>query len=132
MTSPFQMTQSVYSEDVDQYGIVYHSNYLKYFERARTEWLLAKGLTLSQLITENCCFVIRQATIDYTRSLKLHDRFSVDCRIQTTTRTTLLFKQRITECTNNVISCEADIKLVTVDTAGKIIKIPENIRNILS
>jgi acyl-CoA thioester hydrolase len=132
MTAPFHITQSIYSEDVDQYGIVYHSNYLKYFERARTEWLLSKGLTLTQLIEENCCFVIRRATIDFTRSLKLHDRFTIDCQINNTTRTTLLFKQVITECTSNIISCEAEIKLVTINTEGKIIKIPPAIKDILS
>ena len=49
---------SIYYEDVDAGGVVYHANYLKFFERARTEWLKSFGVQQSALLAENIAFVV--------------------------------------------------------------------------
>jgi hypothetical protein len=63
---PFAWPVRVYYEDTDVGGVVYYANYLKYMERARTEWLRALGFDMSALAREHCChFVAQRAEIDY-------------------------------------------------------------------
>jgi acyl-CoA thioester hydrolase len=132
MSSYFSFTQSVYSEDVDQYSIVYHSNYLKYFERARTEWLLANNLNLTSCAQQGHYFVVSNANIDFKKPLKLHDKFIVDCEIQSHTKASLTFKQTIKCLDKKMIFCSAQILLININESGKITRIPNSIKEILT
>jgi acyl-CoA thioester hydrolase len=75
----------VYFEDTDMGGIVFYANYLKYFERARTEWLRACGITQSVLTqTYGTMFVVRSTAVDYRAPARLDDKveiYSVASRI---------------------------------------------------
>ena len=68
-------------QDVDGEGIVYHSNYLNYAERARTEWMAEQGLTNQQVMDTGIAFVLRRAEMDFIAPAKLDDIISVDIRI---------------------------------------------------
>ena len=71
---PFVWNVRVYYEDTDAAGVVYYANYLKYLERARTEWLAAEGIPLSALEREhNVVFVVHRVEIDYRRPARLGD-----------------------------------------------------------
>ena len=129
MNKTFQLTQHVYSEDVDQYGIVYHANYVKYFERARTEWLMHHGITLTQGIEEGVFFVVKTATLDFIKPLKLHQSFTVDCAVKETSRTRLTFAQTIRD-TEQKCCCTAEVVVVTINPNGKAIRLPETIKEI--
>ncbi len=64
----------VYYEDTDAGGIVYYANYLKFFERARTEWLRSFGLNQDKLaLEEGLIFVVRRALLDFVRPARLDD-----------------------------------------------------------
>ena len=80
MVDPFTLEQTVYIEDTDQFGVVYHANFLKYFERARTEWLNAQHFTLQQCIDQGLFFAVKDVNISFLRPLKLHDRFVVTAK----------------------------------------------------
>ncbi|TOP05405.1 acyl-CoA thioesterase, partial [Vibrio parahaemolyticus] len=64
-SNPFRWPITVYYEDTDAGGVVYHSNYLKFFERARTEMLRAKGISQHVLLEQNIGFVVRHMDIDF-------------------------------------------------------------------
>jgi len=68
----------VYYEDTDTGGVVYYANYLKFFERARTEWLRSLGLNQDKLTREEgLIFVVRRAQLDFLRPARLDDMLDV-------------------------------------------------------
>ena len=75
MREPFRLPIRVYYEDTDAAGIVYYANYLKYMERARTEWLASVGYELSALErVEGIVFVVHRVEIDYRIPAKLGEK----------------------------------------------------------
>jgi len=86
----------VYYEDTDAGGIVYYANYLKFMERARTEWLRALGVDQSELmLTEQLMFVVISAELQYHKPARFDDELCVSCRVIGTTRTSVTFEQEI-------------------------------------
>ena len=75
---PFSWPVRVYYEDTDTGGVVYYANYLKFFERARTEWLRSFGLNQDKLAREEgLIFVVRRALLDFVRPAHLDDLLGV-------------------------------------------------------
>jgi acyl-CoA thioester hydrolase len=78
IAQPFRWHVRVYYEDTDAAGIVYYANYLKYLERARTEWLVTLGFTLTALESEhNAVFVVYRLEIEYRQPARLGDELEV-------------------------------------------------------
>jgi acyl-CoA thioester hydrolase len=76
--SPFQFPVRVYYEDVDIGGVVYYANYLRYFERARSEWLRSLGVNQERLAAvEGIGFVVVRAEIDYKIGARLDDQLTI-------------------------------------------------------
>ena len=74
----FRLALRVYWEDTDAAGIVFYANFLKFFERARTEWLRAKGYSQEQLRTERSTgFIVTDASVSYRRPARLDDLLDV-------------------------------------------------------
>ncbi len=74
----FRLALRVYWEDTDAAGIVFYANFLKFFERARTEWLRTKGYSQEQLRTERGTgFIVTDASISYRRPARLDDLLDV-------------------------------------------------------
>ncbi len=93
---PFYYNLRVYYEDTDAGGIVYHSNYLNFAERARTEWLRALGHEQTHIRAETGCFiVVRHAAISYRRPARLDDALRVECALQTLDKTRMTLRQRV-------------------------------------
>jgi acyl-CoA thioester hydrolase len=77
-SKPFSCPVRVYYEDTDMGGVVYYANYLKFFERARTEWLRSFGLNQDKLAQEQgLIFVVRRAVLDFERPARLDDMLDV-------------------------------------------------------
>jgi acyl-CoA thioester hydrolase len=75
---PFRFPVRVYYEDTDAAGVVYYANYLKFMERARTEWLEALGFPLAAFEREHgVVFVVRRCAIDYLQPARLNDALDV-------------------------------------------------------
>mgnify|MGYP001546308245 FL=1 len=76
--NPFVWKVRVYWEDTDAGGVVYHSQYLNFFERARTEWLRAKGVQQARLAEEdNVLFAIRHMEINFEQAARLDDELDI-------------------------------------------------------
>lgn len=85
----------VYYEDTDFGGVVYYANYLRYFERARTEWLRSLGVDHQRLAREDGLqFVVRRAEIDFLRGAKLDDELSITVECVERKRTYLMLRQQ--------------------------------------
>jgi acyl-CoA thioester hydrolase len=75
---PFSWPVRVYYEDTDSGGVVYYANYLKFLERARTEWLRAAGFEQSALAAvHNVVFIVRSIKIDYLKPARYDDQLTV-------------------------------------------------------
>jgi len=95
MPSVFTWTVRVYYEDTDAGGIVYYANYLKFFERARTEWLRSLGIDQQTLRDQHgAIFVVRSASVDYLASARLDDEVTLTLGIEKLGRASIQFVQQ--------------------------------------
>lgn len=95
-TPTFTWPVRVYWEDTDAGGVVYYANYLKFLERARTEWLSHLGLEQDRLASEaGVVFVVRRVEADYLRPARFNDRITVVCELARLERASLTMAQRV-------------------------------------
>ncbi len=95
MTDAFRWPLRVYYEDTDAGGIVFYANYLKFFERARTEWLRAAGVGQQMLAEqEGRIFVVKSTAIDYHAPAKLDDRLEITVEVSKLGRASVAFTQK--------------------------------------
>jgi acyl-CoA thioester hydrolase len=93
---PFCWQARVYWEDTDAGGIVYYANYLRFLERARTEWLRSRGISQSTLASEEgVVFSVVAVQAQYHRAARLDDRLRVSCEPQRQGGASIEFAQRI-------------------------------------
>lgn len=94
MRSAWHWPVRVYYEDTDAGGIVFYANYLRFFERARTEWLRHLGFEHAQLRRETgILFVVKSMQVDYHRPAQLDDLLQLDIRLLERKRASLLVEQ---------------------------------------
>jgi acyl-CoA thioester hydrolase len=93
--STFSIQNRVYYEDTDAGGIVYHANYLKFMERARTEWVRSLGLQQNKLLEQSIGFVVIDMAIKFKRSAKLDDEILISCRVKEIKRASIVFEQSV-------------------------------------
>jgi len=94
--APFRIPVRVYYEDTDAAGVVYYANYLKFMERARTEWLSARGFDIADLEREHgIAFVVRRVEVDYLRPARLGDRLDVTFTLVEGRRASLVANQEV-------------------------------------
>lgn len=105
---------TVYYEDTDAGGVVYHSNYLKFFERARTELLRTVGVSQQTLLEQNTGFVVRHMDIDFLQGARLDDRLTVKTSIAELKRASLSFCQEIVNPAGKTL-CKAMVKVACID-----------------
>ena len=114
MSSLFSWPVRVYYEDTDAGGIVYYANYLKFFERARTEWLRAAGVSQQVMVEQHGAgFVVRSAQIDYHASARLDDDITLTLDITTFGRASVVFSQQALR--GDVLLASATVKVGCVD-----------------
>lgn len=120
----YQHQIRVYAEDVDYMGIVYHSNYIKYFERARTELLRHHNLILSELSDLDILFAIHEISVLYKLPAKLDDFLTITTEIKEVKSCRFVFKQ----CMHNQLEqlvCEANIHVVCVNKNLRPKRVPD-------
>lgn len=119
--TPFTWAARVYWEDTDAGGVVYYANYLRFLERARTEWLRARGVMQQRLAAEKGVqFMVLRVEIDYKAAARLDDLLAVTCEMRPDTRTTAVFAQRIwrepaSPGGQRELLAEAEVRAVCVD-----------------
>lgn len=111
---PYRLPVRVYYEDTDAGGVVYYANYLKYLERARTEWLRAAGFDQGELAaTRNLLFTVRSLEIDYRAPARLDDRLEVEARVVRLGRASIDFAQAVVR--DGAELCSARVRVACID-----------------
>ncbi|MBA2711134.1 MAG: YbgC/FadM family acyl-CoA thioesterase [Tatlockia sp.] len=116
----------VYAENTDMMGIVYHSNFLNFFERARTEMIRESGLSLSERAGYDCHFAISAAGLRFLYPARIDNLLKVTTNIAIKKTCSVLFDQSIHNQDNRLL-CEAQIKVVCIDNQMKPRRLPEDL-----
>jgi acyl-CoA thioester hydrolase len=117
MPSVFTWTVRVYYEDTDAGGIVYYANYLKFFERARTEWLRSLGIQQQDLLDrDGIAFVVKSASIDYNAAARLDDELTLGLTVEKLGRASIQFAQQALR--GDLVLASASVKVGCVDKAS--------------
>ena len=113
----FSWPVRVYWEDTDAGGIVFYANYLRYFERARTEWLRALGFDQSALRqAHGGMFVVSEANLRYHAPARLDDELFVTACLVESGRASLTIRQRALH--QGALLCEASVRIGWVDASN--------------
>lgn len=112
MPSEFILPIRVYVDDTDAGKIVYHANYLKYCEHARTEWLRELGVAKPAVLSAEKLLVVAEANVRYLRPAKLDDLLFVSVAVSRVARTYIVFLQEV-NCERGIV-CKAEIKIACV------------------
>ncbi len=117
----------VYYEDTDSGGVVYHSNYLNFMERARTEWLRALGFEQTQLKDQQgLIIVVHSLSMQFKKPAYFNDMLTVNCVLSELGRSSLIMQQSIER--EGLVLIEAQVKAAFVDAVSfKPIGIPAEI-----
>jgi len=121
----------VYYEDTDAGGVVFHANYLKFFERARTEMLRAMGCEQDDLIAnEGVVFAVRSVQVDYLSPARFNERLQVSSEVISVKAASLMFEQQITR--GDDVLCKSIIRIACLDAPTmRPTAIPENLLELL-
>ncbi len=135
MTVPHQWPIRVYWEDTDAGGIVFYANYLKFFERARTEWLRSLELHQQAMKTSlGGMFVVSETRVRYHQPCRLDDVLIVETELTNVGRVTIDLKQTVWLQAPEVrLLCAGEIRVGWVDaTSLKPKRMPPNLTNVLT
>jgi len=114
----------VYYEDTDMAGIVYYANYLKFIERARSEWVRNLGLDQNVLRKDHgIVFAVRKVEADYLKSAKFDELLLISTELQKKTRVRLNFSQEIYRDSDLIF--RANLVIVPLSVAGGLVKLPK-------
>lgn len=119
-----------YYEDTDLGGIVYYANYLRFIERARTEFVRARGVDQRALkATEGIIFAVRHLEADYLAPARFDDELVVETSIEAMTGARIVMRQEVIRAGETLFS--ALVTLVAITEAGQPARLPANIRLLL-
>ena len=112
--STFSIPIRVYYEDTDAGGVVYYANYLRFMERARTEWLRNLGFEQDELsIKDGVVFAVRSASLEFVKAARFNEQLRVTAEVIKQGKASVTFKQTITR--EDDLVCSGEIKLACVD-----------------
>ncbi|MBR2514533.1 MAG: tol-pal system-associated acyl-CoA thioesterase [Halomonas sp.] len=109
MSHGFTMPIRVYMEDTDAGGIVYYVNYLKFMERARSDWLRELGINQQMLLDEGTQLVVYRLACHYAKPARLDDQLMVSASVETVGRCRMTFEQQVQR--NEELLCAATVEI---------------------
>jgi acyl-CoA thioester hydrolase len=117
----------IYYEDTDAQGVVFYANYLKYFERGRTEFLRKCGYLQNELLEKNIIFIVNKLDIHYKKPVLLDQLITIESSLLELKKASFCFNQRV--AINSEIMCEANVLCGCVDLkTKKPTALPEDLR----
>jgi acyl-CoA thioester hydrolase len=125
------MEIKIYYEDTDCGGVVYYANYLKYFERARTQYLEERGLSVARLMEEGTVFVVVHAELNYRSPARYGDRLVIETSVSDKTAASFTFSHVIRERESRRIVVEGSARLAATDRNGKVKRLDKAMATIL-
>ena len=109
--APFAWTVRVYYEDTDAGGVVYHAGYLRFLERARTEWLRSRGVAQAQLAaSDGVIFAVTELDLQFLHPARLDDELRVGCRLERIGGASLRFSQDVVRIADNQPIASAQVR----------------------
>jgi len=105
----------VYWEDTDAGGVVYHTNYIKFMERARTEWLRVRGFVQSELQREDLVFAVYGLQLQFIKPARLDDLLQVEVRLKLCRRASFTVSQRILHASTSDELCRGEVEIACLD-----------------
>lgn len=122
----------IYYEDTDAGGVVYHANYLGFFERARTEYLRDRGLSVQALHEEGYIFPVVRVEIDFKSPARLDDLLRIDTSVVQVGKTSFTVLQRALRQDDDKLLVEARVTLVCVAPGMKARRLPAALVHVLT
>jgi len=110
--------------DTDQMGVVYYANYLRWFERGRSEFLRQIGLPYSSIEQQGFHFPVTEVSCRYANSARYDDTIEIETELVELGRASLSFVYRISRESNNDLLATGRTKHACIDQAGKVTRIP--------
>jgi acyl-CoA thioester hydrolase len=128
----FRFPIRIYYDDTDAGGVVYHSNYLKFMERARTEWLSYLDLEIMRLADEySIMFVVRSAHLNYFKPARLLDRIDIHVELTEMRRSSVFFQQKVMRGEDCLATGEIGVVAVNASTF-KPCALPPEVKEVLT
>lgn len=119
MTSLFTWPIRVYWEDTDAGGVVYHGSYLRFLERARSEWMRERGINQSQLKLERgLVFVISSVQLSFRRPARLDDQLLATCVLEARAGASLHFTQSLIRASDQTLLVDAKVRAACVQATS--------------
>lgn len=119
MSTNHLMEVKIYYEDTDCGGVVYYANYLRYMERARTEYLASKGYSVKALADEGTIFMVIRVEIDYKSPARYGDVIEIETWVRDVTRATMVFEHILRDKATKRVFTECRAKVVYVTPEGR-------------
>lgn len=116
----------VYYEDTDMAGIVYYANYLRYIERARSDWVRAMGIDQRHMKEEGVVFAVRHLVADYRAPAHFDEELEVRTDVVSVKRARLVLAQDV--CRGDVVLFSSEVTLVCIGPGGKPVGLPAKLR----
>ena len=124
----FDFPLRVYFEDTDAGGVVYHAQYIKFLERARTEWLRYLGFTNSELERKyKMLFIVSEIAVEFVKPARLDDAVNISVGIENLGRVRVMFHQEIRRGEDILVKARVAVACVAAETF-KPIEIPTDVR----
>lgn len=114
------MEVKIYYEDTDCGGVVYYANYLKYFERARTEYLEMRGYSVMDLMKQGIIFVVVHAEVEYCSPGRYGETLVVETDVGNVTRAALTFSHVVREKVSGRVVVKGSARLAATNIDGKV------------
>ena len=111
-----------YYEDTDMAGIVYYANYLRYIERARSDWVRFAGVDQNRMRADGVVFVVTRVEADYIKPAHFDDELVVETTIEKMSRVRLVFRQQVKR--DGVLLFDARVTATCMDSSGKVVALP--------
>ena len=122
----------VYYEDTDSAGVVYYANYLRYFERARTEWLRARGFEQTDLAAQHqIVFVVRSINVEYLQPARFNDQLHITVELEAPGASQINFVQRVLRGVDIISEAQVRVACVSLLT-HKPVRMPKTITEAIS
>ncbi len=112
----FRWPVRVYYEDTDAGGVVYYANYLRFFERARTERLRTLGFEQDAVrLEDGILFAVRSINVDYLLPALFNERLQVSADLVEIKRASIIFQQEIFRADDGILLCKATVRIACLD-----------------
>ena len=124
----FKSSFKVYYEDTDSGGVVYYANYLKFFERARTDAITSLGFSNNKLVEKfGIYIVVKSCNLNFLKPAKLEDKLNIISKVLKVKNVSIKMRQNI--FVNESMVVEAEILLAAINKVGKPSKLPDEFKN---